>query len=84
MAAKENKEPVVLNEAPADRTVRVRLPKENPQQEDMVVWVNETRYIIKRGVYVDVPLAVAEVLEHAERMEEKAMTFAESIGKHGN
>lgn len=64
----------------AERMVRVRLPKENPKQEDAVVWVNERRYIIKRGVYVDVPLSVYEVLEHAEKMEEKAVEFAASFG----
>ena len=64
----------------AERMVRVRLPKENPKQEDAVVWVNERRYIIKRGVYVEVPLSVYEVLEHAEKMEEKAVEFAAAFG----
>lgn len=64
----------------AERMVRIRLPKENPKQEDAVVWVNERRYIIKRGVYVEVPLSVYEVLEHAEKMEEKAVEFAAAFG----
>lgn len=64
----------------AESMVRIRLPKENPKQEDAVVWVNERRYIIKRGVYVDVPLSVYEVLEHAEKMEEKAVEFAAAFG----
>ena len=64
----------------AERMVRVRLPKENPKQEDAVVWINERRFIIKRGVYVDVPLSVYEVLEHAEKMEERTAELAAAFG----
>ena len=73
-------EPSIAGQPEAERMVRVRLPKENPKQEDAVVWVNERRYIIKRGVYVEVPLSVYEILEHAEKMEEKAVEFAAAFG----
>ena len=70
----------IAHQPEAERMVRVRLPKENPKQEDAVVWINERRFIIKRGVYVDVPLSVYEVLEHAEKMEERTAELAAAFG----
>lgn len=70
----------IASQPEAERMVRVRLPKENPKQEDAVVWINERRFIIKRGVYVDVPLSVYEVLEHAEKMEERTAELAAAFG----
>lgn len=70
----------IASQPEVERMVRVRLPKENPKQEDAVVWINERRFIIKRGVYVDVPLSVYEVLEHAEKMEERTAELAAAFG----
>ena len=57
------------------KTVTVKLPRERGEQEDKVVWVNNDRYVIRRGVPVEVPAAVAEVLRHEEEMLERICEF---------
>ena len=54
-------------------TVKIRLPKLKADQEDVFVSVNDYTCIIKRGVEVEVPLFVAEVLRHREEMLEEIM-----------
>ena len=56
-------------------TVKVRLPKLRADQEDVFVSVNDYTCIVKRGVEVEVPLFVAEVLRHREEMLEEIMDF---------
>jgi hypothetical protein len=56
-------------------TVKVRLPKTRADQEDAFVSVNDYTCIVKRGVEVEVPLFVAEVLRHQEEMLEHIMEF---------
>ena len=56
-------------------TVKVRLPKVKADQEDVFVSVNDYTCIVKRGVEVEVPVFVAEVLRHREEMLEKIMEF---------
>ena len=51
-----------------EKIVRIRLPIERDNNEDKVVWVNDRRFLIKRGVPVDVPESVAEILENEEKM----------------
>mgnify|MGYP004720058273 FL=1 len=67
MAAKKNKD--------GERLVRIRLPKERRDQEDVFVGVNERTWLIRRGVEVEVPECVAEVLENREMMLETIMEF---------
>lgn len=54
-------------------TVKIRLPKLKADQEDMFVSVNDYTCIVKRGVEVEVPACVAEVLRHREEMLEYIM-----------
>lgn len=56
-------------------TVKIRLPKLKADQEDVFVSVNDYTCIIKRGVEVEVPAFVAEVLRHQEEMLEQIMEF---------
>ena len=58
-----------------DDTVTIRLPRERDNVEDVVVWVNDRRFLIKRGVSVDVPKCVAEVLQHQEEMMEQRYEY---------
>ena len=51
-----------------EKTVCIRLPIERDNKEDKVVWVNDRRFLIKRGVPVNVPESVAEILENEEKM----------------
>lgn len=64
----------------SEKTVKLKLPKTRELQEDVFVSVNNRNWLIKRGVYVDVPACVAEVLQHAEEMEECALRFEKQAG----
>ena len=55
--------------------VKVRIPRTKADQEDVFVSVNMETFIIKRGVEVEVPDYVAEVLRHQEEMLEEIMLF---------
>lgn len=63
-----------------EETVRIRLPKTKELQDDVFVSVNNRTWLIQRGVYVDVPACVAEVLQHAEEMTQEALRFEEAAG----
>lgn len=60
------------------KTVTVRIPRLNPKQEDVFVSVNQYTAIVKRGVDVEVPDFVAEVLKHQEEMMETIALFEEA------
>jgi hypothetical protein len=57
------------------KMVKIKIPRERADQEDVFVSVNMETFLIKRGVHVEVPDYVAEVLEHQEEMLEKIMLF---------
>ena len=55
----------------AEDKVRIRLFKDNGRYKgDLFVSVNGVNYKIRRGVDVEVPKAVAEVLEHSQRQDD--------------
>lgn len=55
-------------------TVVIWLFKDNQRYKAPVfVGVNGVTYLVQRGVDVEVPKAVAEVLEHSEEMDNAAM-----------
>ena len=64
-----------------EKTVKVRIPKTKEQQDDVFVSVNNRTWLIQRGVEVEVPECVAEVLLHQQEMLEKAMAFQEEASK---
>lgn len=69
--------------ATGSKMVKVRIPRIKADQEDVFVSVNLRSYIIKRGVEVEVPDFVAEVLRHQEEMLEEIMIFEEAAqNKH--
>ena len=76
----------VKNEVPAEtgpKMVKIRIPRTKADQEDVFVSVNLRTFIIKRGVEVEVPEYVAEVLRHQEEMLEEIMLFEEAVkNKH--
>ena len=54
----------------AEEKVRIKLFKDNGRYKgDLFVSVNGVNYKIRRGVEVEVPRAVAEVLEHSQRQD---------------
>ena len=68
-------------EAPKEKMVKIRIPRTKADQEDVFVSVNLNTYAIKRGVEVEVPESVAEVLRHQEEMLENIMLFDEAHKK---
>ena len=67
-----------MKTAKNEKTVKIRLPRDRREQEDVFVGINERTWLIKRGVEVEVPECVAEVLQHREEMLEKIMTFEDA------
>lgn len=61
------------------KMVKIRIPRTKADQEDVFVSVNNYTCIIKRGVEVEVPDYVAEVLRHQEEMLEKIMLFEDAV-----
>ena len=54
------------------KTVRIHLFKDNGRyKDDVFVGVNGVNYMIQRGVDVEVPPEVAEVLEHSQMQDER-------------
>ena len=90
MATKKNENSVeevkTVAEAPAEtgpKMVKIRIPRTKADQEDVFVSVNMYTCIIKRGVEVEVPDFVAEVLRHQEEMLEEIMLFEDAVhNKH--
>ena len=57
------------------KMVKLKIPRVKKDQEDVFVSVNMKTFLIKRGVEVEVPDYVAEVLQHQEEMLERIMEF---------
>lgn len=56
-----------------EKMVTIKIPRDRNNDADVFVSVNERTWLIKRGVEVEVPECVAEVLEHRdEALEEQA------------
>ena len=66
-----------------EKMVKIRIPRTKADQEDVFVSVNLRTWAIKRGVEVEVPECVAEVLRHQEEVLEEIMIFDEAH-KKGN
>lgn len=61
------------------KMVKIRLPRlegQNAAQEEFYS-VNFKNYIIKRGVEVEVPEEIAEVIVNAEKARDEALNYAE-------
>lgn len=64
---------------PNEPLVTIKLPITRNEKEDKWVSVNGKSMLIKRGVAVEVPKCIAEVLEHQENMLIKAMETQEAL-----
>jgi hypothetical protein len=64
-----------------EKMVKIKIPKTRGNNEDVFVSVNNYTCVIKRGVEVEVPAYVAEVLQHQEEMLETIMLFNEANEK---
>ncbi len=63
------------------KMVKIRIPRTKADQEDVFVSVNMYTCIVKRGVEVEVPDFVAEVLRHQQEMLEEIMLFDDAVQK---
>ena len=61
------------------KTVTIKLPRIKAEDSDVFVSVNDYSCLIKRGVEVEVPDFVAEVLRNQEIAEMKAEEFNDSV-----
>ena len=59
----------------AEKMVKIKLPLSRTEKDDVPVAVNNRTWLIKRGVEVEVPECVAEVLKHQEEMLSQSMEF---------
>jgi hypothetical protein len=59
------------------KKVKIRLPKIKGESDDVFVSVNQYNCVIKRGVEVEVPVFVKEVLDHQDEMLETISAFEE-------
>lgn len=62
----------------APKTVTIKLPLTRESKDDVYVGLNGVGFLIKRGVPVEVPAGVAEILRHQEEMLNIAMEFEEA------
>ena len=64
---------------PWSKKVTIKLDKPAPGQDNYVIAsVNGKVFKIKKGVVVDVPAPIAEVIEHSQEAEEAADLYIES------
>lgn len=58
-----------------EKLVKVKIPRERGNDADVYVSVNDRSWLIKRGVEVEVPECVAEVLRNQEKALDKIDAF---------
>ena len=64
-----------------EKRVTIRLPLSREERDDVYVGLNGKGYLIKRGVNVDVPAGVAEILRRREEMLESAFAYEDQLEK---
>lgn len=64
-----------------EETIMIKLPIDRETKEDKVVWVNSRRFLIKRGVPVEVPMCVYEVLEQEEKLLAESYAYEAKVQK---
>ena len=79
--AEANKTANKATETEKEKLVKIRIPRERDRQDDVFVCVNGRTWLIQRGVEVEVPECVAEVIRNAEDVAEKAYAFHDSVKK---
>lgn len=79
---KKAAEELPVEEVQQEETVRFKIPKTKDLQDDVFVRVNQRTWQIQRGVWVDLPKCVVEVLENAEEAERVSMLYQEEHVKN--
>lgn len=77
-----HEEETALNIPVAEKMVTIKIPRMGTKnEEDEVVWVNSSRYLIKKGVPVEVPESVALILEQKDRMLEYISKYEDKVSR---
>jgi hypothetical protein len=79
--AEATKTATKATETAKEKLVKIRIPRERDRQDDVFVCVNGRTWLIKRGVEVEVPECVAEVIRNAEDVADQAFAYMESVKK---
>lgn len=56
-------------------TIRLPIDPAHPNNREMFVALNGATYLIKRGVNVEVPSGVAEIIEHSQAQQAAALEY---------
>lgn len=67
-----------------EKKVKIKLPLTRTEKADKWCAVNGKTYLIKRGVDVEVPACVAEVLRHEEEMLSIGMEYEAEAAKNAD
>ena len=62
-----------------EETVTIKLPLTRDKQADVPVIINGRSWLLKRGVEVEVPKCVYEVLQNSEKMDSLAVERSMSL-----
>ena len=62
-----------IKKEPVEETRVIMLPLTREKQDDVFVGVNGRTWQLKRGVQIEVPLCVAEVLDNSQKMDALAL-----------
>lgn len=66
-------------------TVKIRLFKDSDKySDDVFVGINGKSYLLQRGIDIEVPKAVAEVLNNSQIQDSRANDFMEKLEKEFN
>lgn len=65
--------------ATQEKKVKIKLPRTKEDGADVYVSVNDRSWLIQRGVEVEVPECVAQVLKNQEDMLQEAYLFDERV-----
>ena len=68
-------------EAKTENMVTIKLPRIKGESDSVYVSINERDWLIKRGVAVEVPECVAELLDQQEQALEEAYNRREAAKK---
>lgn len=79
--AEANKTANKATETAKEKLVKIRIPRARDNQDDVFVGVNGRTWLIKRGVEVEVPECVAEVIRNSEEAAEASYAFNDSVKK---
>lgn len=68
--------------APDTVTIKIPIDPSNRSEDDITVGLNGKMFKIKRGIPVDVPKGVAEILEHSESQERAAFEYIDQASSN--